>query len=76
MTSSPTTEHSMPMDAPPRWAKTSMKWALTTPVIQSMVGQGVALLTSRRAKDRQALRHPGQLSARWRDSDNHHQPIS
>lgn len=45
MTTPPTTGPVVPMDAPPRWANSWMKWALTTPVIQSVVGQGVALLT-------------------------------
>lgn len=45
MATSPPTEHSMPMDAPPGWANAWMKWALTTPVLQSMIGKGLALLT-------------------------------
>lgn len=35
----------LPRDIPPAWANSLMKWALQVPVIQSMVGQGVALLT-------------------------------
>jgi hypothetical protein len=42
MTASPTAEVQMPQDKPPNWANSLMKWALTTPGIQSMVGQGVA----------------------------------
>lgn len=38
-------EVEVPDDRPPDWANSLMKWALTTPVIQAMVGQGVALLT-------------------------------
>jgi hypothetical protein len=45
MTASPTAEVRMPQDKPPDWANSWMKWALTTPGIQSMVGQGVALLS-------------------------------
>ena len=45
MTESVTAEVRLPEDKPPAWANSLMKWALTTPVIQSMVGQGVALLT-------------------------------
>jgi hypothetical protein len=45
MTESVTAEGKLPEDKPPAWANSLMKWALTTPGIQSMVGQGVALLT-------------------------------
>lgn len=45
MTASPTAEVQLPQDKPPDWANSLMKWALTTPGIQSMVGQGVALLS-------------------------------
>jgi hypothetical protein len=45
MTVSPTTEVRIPQDKPPDWANSWMKWALTTPGIQSMVGKGVALLS-------------------------------
>ena len=45
MTAPATTEVRLPDDRPPRWANSLMKWALTTPVLQSMVGKGVALLT-------------------------------
>jgi hypothetical protein len=38
-------EVELPDDKPPGWANTLMKWALTTPGLQNMVGQGVALLT-------------------------------
>jgi hypothetical protein len=45
MTTSPTAEVQMPQDKPPNWANSLMKWALTTPGIQSTVGKGVALLS-------------------------------
>ena len=45
MTVSPTAEVRIPQDKPPDWANSWMKWALTTPGIQSMIGQGVALLS-------------------------------
>jgi deazaflavin-dependent oxidoreductase (nitroreductase family) len=35
----------LPEDKPPEWVNTMMKWMLTTPGIQAMVGKGVALLT-------------------------------
>jgi hypothetical protein len=38
-------EVQLPDDKPPGWANLLMKWALTTPGLQGMVGQGVALLT-------------------------------
>lgn len=44
MTVSPKTEIQLPQDKPPEWANSWMKWALTAPGIQKMVGQGVALL--------------------------------
>ncbi len=44
MTDSVTTEVRLPEDTPPKWANSLMKWALTTPGLQAMVGQGVALL--------------------------------
>ena len=44
MTDSATTEVRLPEDKPPGWANSIMKWAVTTPGIQSWVGQGVALL--------------------------------
>lgn len=34
----------LPDDRPPDWANSLMRWALTTPGLQGMVGQGVALL--------------------------------
>jgi hypothetical protein len=40
-----TAEVQLPDDKPPAWANSLMKWAVTTPGIQAMVGQGVALLT-------------------------------
>jgi hypothetical protein len=45
MTDSVTTEVQLPQDKPPAWVNSMMKWMLTTPGVQSMVGQGVALLT-------------------------------
>jgi len=45
MTVSPTAEVRIPQDKPPDWANSWMKWALTTPGIQSVVGKGVALLS-------------------------------
>jgi len=45
MTVSSTAEVRIPQDKPPDWANSWMKWALTTPGIQSMVGKGVALLS-------------------------------
>ncbi|MDP9495996.1 MAG: nitroreductase family deazaflavin-dependent oxidoreductase [Actinomycetota bacterium] len=45
MTDSVTAEVQLPEDKPPEWANSMMKWALTTPGLQAMVGKGVALLT-------------------------------
>ena len=45
MTESVTTDVKLPEDTPPAWANSLMRWALTTPGLQSMVGQGVALLS-------------------------------
>ena len=45
MIASPTAEVRMPQDKPPGWANSWMRWALSTPGIQGMVGQGVALLS-------------------------------
>ena len=44
MSDSMTAEVQLPQDVPPKWANSMMKWALTTPGLQGMVGQGVALL--------------------------------
>jgi hypothetical protein len=44
MSVSTTAEVRVPDDSPPEWANSWMKWALTTPGIQRIVGQGVALL--------------------------------
>lgn len=44
MTTTPT-EDRIPQDTPPEWANAWMKWALTTPGIQSLIGRGVALLS-------------------------------
>jgi F420H(2)-dependent quinone reductase len=45
MTDPMTVDVHLPEDKPPEWVNTMMKWMLTTPGIQAMVGQGVALLT-------------------------------
>ena len=45
MTDSVTVDVQLPQDKPPAWANSIMKWAVTTPGIQAMVGKGVALLT-------------------------------
>jgi hypothetical protein len=45
MTDTETVEMQLPDDRPPDWANSLMRWALTTPVLQSMIGQGVALLS-------------------------------
>jgi len=45
MTDTVTADVKLPNDKPPAWANSLMKWALTTPGLQAMVGQGVALLT-------------------------------
>jgi hypothetical protein len=45
MTDSATTEVRLPDDRPPNWANSLMKWALTTPGLQGMIGQGVTLLS-------------------------------
>lgn len=37
-------EVQLPDDRPPKWANSIMKWALTTPGLQSTVGQNVAIL--------------------------------
>lgn len=45
MTDTSTTEVRLPEDVPPKWANALMKWAITTPGLERMVGQGVALFT-------------------------------
>ena len=45
MSVSTTADVRIPDDTPPKWANSWMRWALTTPGIQKMVGQGVALLS-------------------------------
>lgn len=45
MSVSTTAEVRVPDDKPPDWANSWMRWALTTPGIEKMVGQGVALLS-------------------------------
>lgn len=50
MVDSPTAEVQLPQDKPPGWVNSWMRWALTTPGIQKMVGQGIALLSFQGAK--------------------------
>ena len=45
MTDTSTTDVRLPEDIPPKWANALMKLALTTPGLERMIGQGVALLT-------------------------------
>lgn len=45
MTDTATTEVRLPRDVPPNWANALMRWALTTPGLERMIGQGVALFT-------------------------------
>jgi hypothetical protein len=45
MTDPMTVDVHLPEDKPPAWVNTLMTWMLTTPGIQAMVGQGVALLS-------------------------------
>jgi hypothetical protein len=45
MTDPVTVDVQLPQDKPPAWANSLMKWAVTTPGLQAMVGKGVALLT-------------------------------
>jgi hypothetical protein len=45
MSDDETAETRVPDDRPPAWANALMKWALTTPGLQNMIGQGVALLS-------------------------------
>lgn len=40
-----TEEVQLPDDRPPDWANSLMRWACSTPGIQRMVGQGVALIS-------------------------------
>lgn len=40
-----TIEVQLPDDRPPDWANSIMKWALTTPGLQSMIGQQLAILS-------------------------------
>lgn len=54
MTVSPTAEVRLPEDKPPDWANALMKWALTAPGIQRMVGQGLALLSFKGRKTAKA----------------------
>lgn len=45
MADSMTADVRLPEDKPPKWANSLMSWALTKPVLQTTVGQGVALLS-------------------------------
>lgn len=45
MTGSTIQEVRIPADKPPAWANSIMKWALTTPGLQAMVGREVGLLS-------------------------------
>lgn len=58
MTVSPTTDLQLPNDKPPDWANAFMRWALNTPGIQKMIGQGVALLSFRGRKTNQPYSIP------------------
>lgn len=44
MTDARTTDVALPDDKPPDWANSFMKWVLSTPGLQRMVGREVALL--------------------------------
>lgn len=39
------TDTRLPDSRPPDWANSLMKWACSTPILQRMVGQGVALIS-------------------------------
>lgn len=45
MTDTRAVDVQLPDDRPPDWANSLMRWALSTPVLQGMIGQGVALLS-------------------------------
>lgn len=45
MTAPSTQEVHIPQDKPPDWANAWMRWALTMPGLQSLIGRGVALLS-------------------------------
>lgn len=62
MTDTTGTEVELPQDIPPTWANAVMKWAVTTPGIQAMVGQGVALLTFTGHKSGKTYRIPVSYS--------------
>ena len=61
MTDSTTTEVRLPDDRPPNWANSMMRWALTIPGLQGMIGQGVALLGFTGREERQAIHDSGEL---------------
>jgi deazaflavin-dependent oxidoreductase (nitroreductase family) len=58
MTDTVTTEVHLPNDKPPAFINSLMRWMLTTPGIQAMVGQGVALLTFTGRKTGKTYRIP------------------
>jgi hypothetical protein len=58
MTASQTTEVHVPQDRPPNWANSWMKWALTTPGIEKMIGQAVALMDFRGRRSARAYSIP------------------
>lgn len=45
MAASPTADVRVPSDKPPDWANSWMRWALNTPGLQRVIGQGIALLS-------------------------------
>lgn len=45
MSDARTIEVQLPDDRPPNWANSLMKWALTTPGLQSTIGQQLAILS-------------------------------
>jgi hypothetical protein len=57
MTDPKTNGFKVPDDRPPDWANTIMRWAVSTPGVQALVGQGVALLrfTGRRSGNRYTI---------------------
>jgi hypothetical protein len=65
MTNSATVDVELPQDKPPAWANSMMKWAVTTPGIQAMVGKGVALLTFTGRKTGKIYNIP--VSYHWED---------
>lgn len=58
MTTPPTADVRVPLDKPPEWANSWMRWALNTPGLQRMIGQGVALLKFQGRKSGKLLSIP------------------